>query len=48
MRPSIMQLGHDFWVFNSRTAITYNADNWDLTAHVIYGITGESAERTFA
>ena len=32
-------LGQDFWVFNSRTAITYNADNWDLTAHVIYGIT---------
>ena len=41
MPPSIIELGHDFWVFNSRSAITYNADNWDLTAHVIYGIAGE-------
>ena len=22
--------------------ITYNADNWDLTAHVIYGIRGDN------
>ena len=32
--------GHDAWVFNSRSAITYNADNWDLTAHLIYGALG--------
>ncbi len=31
---------HDAWVFNSRSAITYNANNWDLTAHVIYGALG--------
>ncbi len=39
--PVDNQLGQDFWVFNSRSAITYNADNWDLTAHVIYGVVGE-------
>ena len=25
----------------SLAAVTYNADNWDLTAHVIYGTTGD-------
>ncbi|MGB7916954.1 MAG: transporter [Rhodomicrobium sp.] len=40
--PVDNELGQDFWTFNSRTAITYNGDNWDLTAHVIYGITGDN------
>lgn len=31
---------HDAWVFNSRSAITYNADGWNLTAHFIYGTVG--------
>ena len=35
-------LNQDFWTFNSRSAITYNADNWDLTAHVTYGVTGDN------
>jgi len=40
--PVDNELGQDFWVFNYRGAITYNADNWNLTAHVIYGITGDN------
>ncbi len=40
--------GHNNWVFNSRSAITYNANNWDLTAHVIYGALGNVAERPLA
>ncbi len=40
--PVDNQLGQDFWVFNSRTAITYNADNWNLTAHFTYGLTGDN------
>ncbi len=30
----------DEWVFNSRTALSYTGDKWNLTAHVIYGVTG--------
>ena len=33
---------HDAWIFNSRSAITYNGDNWDLTAHVIYGASSDT------
>jgi Putative MetA-pathway of phenol degradation len=40
--PVDNELGQDFWVFNSRSALTYNGNNWDLTAHVIYGITGDN------
>lgn len=40
--PVDNELGQDYWVFNSRSAITYNADNWDLTAHVIYGAVGDN------
>lgn len=29
------------WVFNNRTAVTYNANDWNLTAHVIYGVVGK-------
>lgn len=39
--PVNAPIGNDFWTFNYRGAVTYNADNWDLTAHVIYGITGD-------
>jgi Putative MetA-pathway of phenol degradation len=29
------------WVFNSRSALTYLNNGWDLTAHVIYGVVGD-------
>ena len=45
--PVDNELGQDFWTFNSRSAITYNADNWDLTAHVIYGVTGDQLSGPF-
>jgi len=28
------------WVFNERAAISYTANDWNITAHVIYGIVG--------
>jgi hypothetical protein len=40
--PVDNELGQDYWTFNYRGAVTYNADNWDLTAHVIYGIRGDN------
>ena len=45
--PVDAQIGNDFWTFNYRGAVTYNADNWDLTAHVIYGITGNQQSGFF-
>ena len=42
-------LNQNFFTFNSRTAITYNADNWNITAHGVLGITGNNntAQGTF-
>lgn len=31
-------LATNSWVFNSRTALTYLKDDWNLTVHVIYGV----------
>lgn len=32
----------DEWVFNERAAISYTAHGYDLTAHFIYGVTGNN------
>jgi Putative MetA-pathway of phenol degradation len=40
--PISNSLEQNFWVFNSRTALSYTGDDWDLTAHVIVGITGNN------
>jgi hypothetical protein len=34
--------GHNIWVFNERAALSYTGDKWNLTAHVVYGVTGDS------
>lgn len=34
-------LGQNFWTFNERAAISYTGNNWNLTAHMIYGATGD-------
>jgi hypothetical protein len=39
--PVDNDLGQNMWVFNSRSALSYTGDNWNLTAHVIVGLTGE-------
>jgi hypothetical protein len=36
--------GHDVWVFNNRAALSYTGDKWNLTAHVIYGATGNDVQ----
>lgn len=33
-------LGGNFWTFNNRAAISYATNDWNLTAHVIYGTSG--------
>lgn len=33
-------LGGNFWTFNERAALSYTADDWNLTAHLIYGSSG--------
>jgi len=38
-------LGQDFWTFNSRTGVTWKGDDWTLTAHVVYGVTGNALSR---
>ena len=40
--PISNSLNQNFWVLNSRTALSYTGDDWDLTAHVIVGITGNN------
>ncbi|MGO9543400.1 MAG: transporter [Rhodomicrobium sp.] len=32
------------WTFNERAALSYTGDHWNLTAHVIYGITGDNLD----
>ena len=34
--------GNDEWVFNLRPALSYTANGYDITAHVIYGIPGDN------
>jgi hypothetical protein len=36
--------GHNIWVFNDRAALSYTGDKWNLTAHVIYGLTGNDVD----
>src|SRR5208282_890595 len=36
--------GHDIWAYNNRAALSYTAGGWDLTAHLIYGITSNNLE----
>jgi Putative MetA-pathway of phenol degradation len=40
--PISNALEQNFWVFNSRSALSYTGDDWDLTAHAIIGITGNN------
>ena len=38
-------LGCNCWVFNERAALSYTANGWNLTAHVIYGVAGQDLEK---
>ncbi|MBC7858305.1 MAG: transporter [Burkholderiaceae bacterium] len=33
-------LGGNLWTFNNRAALSYTGNDWNLTAHVIYGSSG--------
>jgi hypothetical protein len=39
--PVENELNQNVWVFNSRSAVTYSGDNWNLTAHMTVGLTGD-------
>jgi hypothetical protein len=39
--PVENELNQNNWTFNSRSALTYTGDNWNLTAHVTVGLTGD-------
>ncbi len=36
--------GHDIWVYNNRSAISYTGDKWNLTAEVVTGLTGDDLQ----
>jgi hypothetical protein len=36
--------GHNIWAYNNRAALSYTGDGWDLTAHMIYGITSNNLD----
>jgi len=38
--------GQNEWVFNDRAALSYTANGYDLTAHITYGVTGDSQKST--
>ncbi|MGO9486193.1 MAG: transporter [Rhodomicrobium sp.] len=37
-------LGSDIWVFDERAALSYAGNKWNLTANVIYGLTGKDLQ----
>ena len=37
-------LGSDIWVFDERAALSYTRYKWNLTANVIYGLTGKDLQ----
>jgi hypothetical protein len=40
--PVNNSLAQDFWTFNWRTGVTWTGDGWNLSGHVILGITGNN------
>jgi hypothetical protein len=39
--PVNTALGQDYWTFNNRFAVSYTGNDWNLTAHLIYGVTSK-------
>jgi hypothetical protein len=42
--PVRNELNQNIWTFNSRSAVTYSGDNWNLTAHVTVGLTSDDVD----
>jgi hypothetical protein len=39
--PVENELNQNNWTFNSRSALSYTGNDWNLTAHVVVGLTGD-------